>query len=222
MKTEPVLLREFYTPKQSQSIIEARDVTSPEGKTLKHYYMQGIFLQGGIKNHNERVYPVEVIAQAVSSIQNRIQNGETVVGEADHPDSLTINIDRISHVIEKMWMDGNNGWGKLRVIPHVPCGAIVEGLLKEGIKLGVSSRGAGAVDDISQRVTSYDIITVDIVVQPSAPDAYPTPIYESIFGTKIGKQTYDTFSGAVLHNDNIAMKHTEKELRRFIESLKLS
>lgn len=222
MNIQPVLLREVYTPQQSHSIVEAKDITSPDGKSLKHYYMQGLFLQGNTKNYNERIYPAEIISQAVESIQNRILKGETVCGEADHPESLTINIDRISHVIEKMWMQGNDGWGRLRILPSVPCGAIIEGLLKEGIKLGVSSRGAGNVDDYSQKVTTYDIITVDIVVQPSAPDAYPTPIYESIFGTKIGKQTYDTFKDAVVHNDTMAIKHTEKEIRRFIQSLKLS
>ena len=136
--------------------------------------MKGIFVQGGVKNQNERVYPVKEIGKAVESINERLTQGQSVLGEADHPEELTVNLDRVSHMIQEMWMDGANGYGKLKILP-TPMGNIVSTLLESGAKLGVSSRGSGNVNESGQ-VSEFEIVTVDIVAQPSAPAAYPKTI----------------------------------------------
>ena len=145
----------------------------------KHMHMKGIFLQGGIKNYNERVYPVNEIGNAVSSLMEKINTGQSILGEIDHPEELTINLDRVSHMITEMWMDGPNGMGKLKILP-TPMGQIAQTMLEAGVKLGVSSRGSGNVMNGGQ-VSDFEIVTVDIVAQPSAPSAYPNTIYESVW-----------------------------------------
>ena len=153
----------------------------------KNVYMKGIFVQGGLRNHNGRVYPVNEIRRAVETLNESIKQDSGVLGECDHPQELQIHLDRVSHKITEMWMDGGNGYGKLQVLP-TPCGNIVTTLLTSGIKLGVSSRGSGNVDDDGE-VSDFDMLTVDIVAKPSAPNAYPVPMYESILGRKHGYRT---------------------------------
>jgi len=150
----------------------------------KDLYMEGIFIQGGVKNQNQRVYPVNEIARACSNIAEKIKSGYSVLGEADHPDDLQVNLDRVSHMITNMYMNENNGIGKLKILP-TPMGNIVKTLLESGVKLGVSSRGSGNVNE-SGGVTDFEIVTVDIVAQPSAPGAYPTPIYEHLMNNRGG------------------------------------
>jgi hypothetical protein len=161
-------------------IVESDD---KDGKSL---HMSGICIQGGIRNANQRVYPVNEIGKAVKTLNDQIQNGYSVLGEVDHPDDLKINLDRVSHMITNMWMDGPNGYGKLKVLP-TPMGQLIRTMLESGVKLGVSSRGSGNVkDDGSGEVSDFEIITVDMVAQPSAPGAYPTPIYEHLMNSRGG------------------------------------
>ena len=152
----------------------------------KHLYMKGIFIQGGVKNANERVYPVSEIETAVGTLNEQITSGYSVLGEVDHPDDLKINLDRVSHMITSMWMDGANGFGKLKILP-TPMGDLVKTMLESGVKLGVSSRGSGNVNDYDGKVSDFEIVTVDIVAQPSAPNAYPKAIYEGMMNKKVEK-----------------------------------
>ena len=173
-------LREHLSFDQAQAIVESDD---KEGKNL---YLKGIAIQGGIRNQNQRVYPVREIETAVKTLNDQIQNGYSVLGEVDHPDDLKINLDRVSHMIVNMWMDGPNGYGKLKILP-TPMGQLIRTMLESGVKLGVSSRGSGNVrDDGSGEVSDFEIITVDMVAQPSAPGAYPTPIYEHLMNSRGG------------------------------------
>jgi len=149
--------------------------TDENGK--KNLFLKGICIQGDVKNHNGRIYPSEEIRKAVRQINELISRGESVFGEADHPDTLNINLDRISHMVVEMWMDGSNGCGKLKII-DTPMGNIVKAIISSGGKLGVSSRGSGNVDSYTGRVSDFEIVTIDIVARPSAPDAFPTPVYE--------------------------------------------
>jgi len=151
----------------------------------KSLYMKGIFIQGGVKNANERIYPVSEIETAVGTLNEQIKTGYSVLGEVDHPDDLKINLDRVSHYITGMWMDGANGFGKLKILPTA-MGQLVTTLLESGVKLGVSSRGSGNVNDVDGRVSEFEIVTVDIVAQPSAPNAYPKAIYEGVMNMKHG------------------------------------
>ena len=174
-------LRETLTFDQAGIVVESKDENN--GKSL---YMKGICIQGGVKNANQRVYPVNEIQRAVSTLNDQIKGGYSVLGEVDHPEGLNINLDRVSHMVNEMWMDGPNGYGKLKVLP-TPMGALVKTMLESGVKLGVSSRGSGNVsEDGSGKVSDFEIITVDIVAQPSAPGAYPKPIYEHLMNTNGG------------------------------------
>jgi hypothetical protein len=182
----------------------------------KDLYMEGIFIQGGVKNQNQRVYPVNEIARATSNIAEKIKNGYSVLGEADHPDDLQVNLDRVSHMITNMYMNENNGIGKLKILP-TPMGNIVRTLLESGVKLGVSSRGSGNVND-SGGVTDFEIVTVDIVAQPSAPEAYPKAIYERVMMDRRRGALMDV-SEAVRH-DKKAQRYLQEEVLRFINNLK--
>lgn len=205
-------LREHLSFDQAKLVIESKESASG-GKDL---YMKGIFIQGGKENHNGRTYGVNEISRAVESIQSRLKEGFSVLGEADHPDDLQVNIDRVSHMITEMWMEGENGIGKLKLIP-TPMGNIIKTLLESGVKLGVSSRGSGNVTE-SGKVSDFEIVTVDVVAQPSAPDAYPAAIYERVMGSRRRAALMDVAYAATY--DRSAQKHLESEMRRFIQNLK--
>ena len=154
-------LRETLTFDQAGIVVETKDENN--GKSL---YMKGICIQGGVKNANQRVYPVNEIQRAVSTLNDQIKGGYSVLGEVDHPEGLNINLDRVSHMVNEMWMDGPNGYGKMKVLP-TPMGTLVKTMLESGVKLGVSSRGSGNVsEDGSGNVSDFEIITIDIVAQP--------------------------------------------------------
>jgi hypothetical protein len=172
--------------RENLSFDQARMVVESDGQDGKNLYMKGICIQGGVRNQNQRVYPVNEIGRAVKTLNDQIAGGYSVLGEVDHPDDLRINLDRVSHMITEMWMDGPNGFGKLKVLP-TPMGQLVKTMLESGVKLGVSSRGSGNVrEDGSGEVSDFEIITVDVVAQPSAPGAYPTPIYEHLMNNRGG------------------------------------
>ena len=184
-----------------------------EGK--KDLHMKGVFIQGGVKNQNQRVYPISEISNAVANIKERLNSGYSVLGEADHPENLTVNLDRVSHMITDMWMDGPNGLGKLKIMP-TPMGKIVTTLSESGVKLGVSSRGSGNVNE-SGEVQGFEIITVDIVAQPSAPDAYPKAIYEGLWNMRGGQKLYGLGSAAMY--DPRAQRHLADSITKLIEEL---
>jgi hypothetical protein len=186
----------------------------------KNLYMKGIFIQGGVKNANERVYPVSEIETAVGTLNEQITSGYSVLGEVDHPDDLKINLDRVSHMITSMWMDGANGFGKLKILP-TPMGELVKTMLESGVKLGVSSRGSGNVNDLDGKVSDFEIVTVDIVAQPSAPNAYPKAIYEGMMNMRHGHRIIDNLKGANLASDVKAQKYIREEVTRIIKDLKL-
>tara|TARA_B100000902_G_scaffold381903_1_gene418965 strand:- start:3298 stop:3906 length:609 start_codon:yes stop_codon:yes gene_type:complete len=188
-------------------------IMDKEGKDL---CMRGIFIQGEKQNHNGRVYPQEEIKKAVMTLQEKIQGGFSVLGEADHPDDLNINLDRVSHVIEDIGIEGADGIGKLKLLP-TPMGNICKTLIESGVKLGVSSRGSGNVTE-SGKVSDFEIITVDIVANPSAPDAYPDPIYEQLMnhGRK-GNMLMDVAKAT--QHDKRAQKYLKEEMLRFINDL---
>jgi hypothetical protein len=207
------VLIEKYT--HNQANVKSRIVENESGE--KNMFMEGIFVQGNVKNANQRMYPVNEIQKAVESVQQRIKEGFPVLGECDHPPELTVNVDRVSHIIENMWMDGADGFGKLKIVP-TPMGNIIRTLIESGATLGVSSRGSGEVDN-SGKVSNYEIITVDIVAQPSAPDAYPKAIYEGLMNMNGG---YDTWKLAQsVQHDKTAQKYLSKEIVKFIRELKL-
>ena len=203
-------LYEYISPDVSRVQI----TESEDGKDL---YMAGLFIQGDVKNQNGRIYPKHEISKAVESVRTRLSKGETVMGDLDHPEELQINLDRVSHIITDMHTDDSNGLGKLKII-ETPMGNIAKALLKAGAKLGVSSRGSGNVNE-SGKVSDFDIVTVDIVAQPSAPDAYPKTIYESLYNMRGGAVLHD-IAASVTH-DKSAEKYLMKSINDLINELKL-
>ena len=207
-------LRENLTYQEANVVVEAAE-NSMGGKDL---YMKGICIQGGVKNANERVYPVAEITDAVTTINEQIKNGNSVLGEVDHPDDLKINLDRVSHMIESMWMDGPNGYGKLKIL-ETPMGQLVKTMIEGGVKLGVSSRGSGNVNESSGQVADFEIVTVDVVAQPSAPNAYPVAIYEGLLNMRGGHKVLDMAREA--NGDAKVQKYLKEEMIRLIRDLKI-
>jgi len=207
-------LTETLSFDQAKMVVETTE-NDTGGKDL---YLKGICIQGGVRNANQRVYPVTEIGRAVNTLNDQIKGGYSVLGEVDHPEGLNINLDRVSHMITEMWMDGPNGYGKLKVIP-TPMGQLVQTMLQNGVKLGVSSRGSGNVkEDGSGEVSEFEIITVDAVAQPSAPGAYPTPVYEHLMNTRGG---YKAFNMArELNGDEKAQKYLKESLINILNGLK--
>ena len=206
-------LKEHLTFDRASMVVES--VSEGDKKNL---YMKGIFIQGGVKNANERVYPVSEIESAVQTLNEQITDGHSVLGEVDHPDDLKINLDRVSHMITSMWMDGANGFGKLKILP-TPMGQLVATMLESGVKLGVSSRGSGNVDDMNGKVSDFEIVTVDIVAQPSAPQAYPKAIYEGMMNMKHGHRMLDIAKDA--QGNKKVEKYLKEEVIRLINDLKI-
>ena len=208
-------LKENLTFDRAGLQVLSEDSADGKGKNL---YMKGIFIEGGVKNANQRVYPVHEIERAVGTINEQIKGGYSVLGEVDHPDDLKINLDRVSHMIEQMWMDGPCGHGKLKILP-TPMGELVKSMLASGVKLGVSSRGSGNVNEGSGHVSEFEIVTVDIVAQPSAPHAYPKAIYEGLMNMRGGSQIFEMARDA--SQDQKVQKYLEEAVKRFIKDLKV-
>jgi len=202
-------LRENLTFDQAKIVLESTE----DGKDL---HLKGICIQGGVRNANQRVYPVSEISRAVNTLNDQISGGYSVLGEVDHPEGLNINLDRVSHMIKEMWMDGPNGYGKMKILP-TPMGQLVKTMLESGVKLGVSSRGSGNVNE-DNNVSDFEIITVDIVAQPSAPGAYPTPIYEHLMNARGGYQALNL--AREVQNDTKAQKYLKESLVNIIKGLK--
>ncbi len=208
------ILREHLTFAQSGLVMESE--TDAGNKTGKSLYLKGITIQGGIRNANRRIYPVDEIERAVKTLNEQIINGYSVLGEVDHPDDLKVNLDRASHMIMQMWMEGPNGYGKLKLIP-TPSGELIRIMLESGVKLGVSSRGSGDVNEYNGHVSNFEIITVDVVAQPSAPGAYPTPVYEHLLNTKGGYRALRV--AHEVRDDPRAQRYLQESLINIINGL---
>ena len=205
------LLSENLTFDQAKMVVESTE----NSNGTKDLFLKGICIQGGVRNANERVYPVSEIGRAVKTLNDQIETGYSVLGEVDHPEGLNINLDRVSHMITNMWMEENNGYGKMKILP-TPMGQLVKTMLESGVKLGVSSRGSGEVNE-SGDVSGFEIITVDVVAQPSAPGAYPTPIYEHLMNARGGYKAYELAQAT--KQDDKAQKYLKESLINIINKL---
>ena len=148
----------------------------------KATFIEGIFMQAEKKNRNGRVYPKQILFDAVEKYVNEQVNTDRAVGELDHPDGPQINLDKVSHKITELKFDGDDVVGKAQVL-KTPMGQIVEGLIAGGVKLGVSSRGMGTVENkggASVVKSDYMLATVDIVQDPSAQEAFVNGIMEGV------------------------------------------
>ena len=200
----------------SQANIRVLEESDMGGK--KHLYLEGICIEGDKRNANDRIYPRHEIIKAVETINEQILKGNSVLGEVDHPDDLKINLDRVCHTVEKMWMDGHAGCGKLKILP-TPMGELIKTLLTSGVKLGVSSRGSGNVDDRTGHVSDFEIVTIDVVAQPSAPNAYPKAIYEGLMNMKHGHKILEMAREA--GQDDKVKRYLADEVKKLIRDLKI-
>ena len=171
-----------------------------EGKG-KEQYIKGIFMQSDIKNQNGRVYPHAVLQKEVKNFNTKYVNEGRALGELGHPMGPVINLDRVSHVIKELKEDGKNFIGKAKVM-DTPNGKIVKNFISEGVKLGVSSRGMGSLkinkNGVNEVQGDFVLSTIDIVADPSAPDAFVNGIME-------GKE-WVWENGVIIEKDIDAMK----------------
>jgi len=191
-------------------------IEETDGK--KNYKIKGIFLQSEIKNRNGRVYPKDILDKEVRRYNMEFVNKKRAFGELGHPDGPTVNLERVSHMITKLYPDGNNFIGEAKIM-NTPYGKIVKGLIDEGAQLGVSSRGMGSLvqrgganyvkDDF------YIATAADIVADPSAPDAFVEGIME-------GKEW--VWNNGVLKEQDVAAWKMEifKTKRRALEEKKVN
>lgn len=203
-----VLLIEELTPTESDIIVE-----QGTDQVDKQVYLTGVLMQSDIKNRNGRNYPLDEITREVDTANKRIQELNGIFGELDHPQTLTVNLERISHVITELKMDRGNAVGRLRLL-ETPMGKIGKELINSGVRIGVSSRGAGQVAD-NGIVSGFNFVTVDIVATPSAPGAMPESVYESLMEAKNGPQIISL--AEEVRNDPVAQKYLKKEILKFLD-----
>jgi hypothetical protein len=182
--------------------IESVEVIVEQRNGQKHLYIEGIFLQGDIKNRNGRMYPSETLAREVGRYNEQFVQKGRALGELGHPDGPSINLDRVSHKITSLRQEGTNFIGRAQIL-STPMGQIAKSLLDEGVKLGVSSRGMGSLreDRNGIKIVGEDFMlatAADIVADPSAPDAFVNGIMEGkewvwdggILREKFAEKTY--------------------------------
>lgn len=196
--TKMKVLTEMLLPNEANMIFEA-------SQTTKDMWLKGIFMQAELRNRNQRVYPLSELTNAVAALNAQIKAGGGVLGENGHPDNLTIDMMRASHVITECYMDGNNAIGKCKLI-DTPAGNIAKVVYREGVRPAVSSRGAGNVDS-EGIVEGFSLLTVDLVTQNSAPGANPDLIYEAMQSKKV--MTLEE-----------CMRHDPAAQKYFVESVK--
>ena len=171
----------FLISEQISDNVNLITETNKDGK--KEQYIEGVFLQAGIKNRNGRIYPIETMKKEVNRYIKEFVNKKRAYGELGHPEGPTINLERVSHLITDLREDGKNFIGKAKIL-STPMGNIVKGLLNDGAKLGVSSRGMGSVEQRGNAQYVQDdfllATAADIVADPSAPDAFVEGIMEGV------------------------------------------
>ena len=191
--------------------IETAKVTITEGKNgKKNHFIEGVFLQGEIKNRNGRMYPISTLQREAASYNSKYIEKGRALGELGHPDGPTINLDRVSHLITSLKQEGNNYVGKARLL-DIPMGNIAKNLIDEGVKLGVSSRGLGTIrerDGVKVVMDDFMLATAaDIVADPSAPDAFVNGIME-------GKEW--------IYNNGSVQEQTVEQIKKRIDNAALN
>ena len=191
--------------------IETAKVTITEGKNgKKNHFIEGVFLQGEIKNRNGRMYPISTLQREAASYNSKYIEKGRALGELGHPDGPTINLDRVSHLITSLKQEGNNYVGKARLL-DTPMGNIAKNLIDEGVKLGVSSRGLGTIrerDGVKVVMDDFMLATAaDIVADPSAPDAFVNGIME-------GKEW--------IYNNGSVQEQTVEQIKKSIDNAALN
>jgi hypothetical protein len=172
-----------HTPFQSAKLTILENKQLGEGKSL--VTLEGKLQEGGVKNGNNRIYPPEILKREVDKYVNGPIKTRTALGELDHPEASVVNLSNTSHVITKIWWDGNNVMGQLQLLP-TPAGNIAKALVLSGIPLGISSRGMGSVKQLGETVEvqdDFELLCWDLVSVPSTPNAYMSLAESKQFGS---------------------------------------
>lgn len=159
---------------------DVRFLTEANEKGEKHYFIEGIFMQSGIKNRNGRVYPQDILNKEVERYADEFVAKNRAMGELGHPEGPTVNLERVSHIIKDLHIDGKDVYGKAKIL-ETPMGKIAKNLLNEGCMFGVSSRGMGSLQEkngVNYVQDDFMLASVDIVADPSAPNAFVNGIME--------------------------------------------
>lgn len=187
-----------------------------EGVTTKDkkYYIKGIFAQADVNNRNGRNYPKKVMESAFNQY-SKLVSEQRALGELNHPKHPNVNLERASHMIESLQWDGGNVIGRARVLTHMPMGLIVKGLIEEGVKFGVSTRGLGSLvekngTDIVQN--DYMLTAIDVVSDPSAPDAFVNGIMEN------ADWVYNADSKSWIIAEQIKKQMNKMSVKQIVES----
>jgi hypothetical protein len=155
-------------------------LTEKNNDGVKEYYIEGVFMQAEKKNRNGRKYPTDILMKEAKRYQKEYVEQNRAMGELGHPDGPTVNLERVSHLIEHLTEDGNNIMGRAKIL-ETPYGKIVKNLMEGGVKLGVSSRGMGSLKQekgVNTVQKDFMLSAIDIVADPSAPDAFVDGIME--------------------------------------------
>lgn len=197
------LLQEYLNP-QVANLTEMKRIGGD-------MFLSGIMMQAALRNGNGRVYPVNEISKAVEECQAKIAKGQYIMGELNHPDTLSINLANVSHAITEIRMENNNAIGKMKLL-NTPSGQIAKAIIEGGVRLGVSSRGTGNVNE-SGDVSDFSFVTMDIVSTPSAPEAFPDVVTEAL-----GSKKVMTLAEAVVHDEK-AQAYFKKEISALISAI---
>lgn len=184
----------------------------------KKTYLSGIFMESGAKNRNGRIYDNTEMQREVDKINEAAKRGQFVLGELDHPNTLEIRLENVSHKLVSLRMEGNKVYGKAEIIDKHPKGQILKALVESDIQVGVSSRGSGQVNESTGVVRNFGLVTIDAVATPSCRSAYPQTIQEQLDYYKRGG-VIDDLAEAVIH-DKAAQKYFQAEMKKFIDSLR--
>lgn len=200
----------------------------------KKYFLEGIIMQGNIKNRNGRIYPTEVLVKEMHRYSEEYIAKNKSYGELNHPQSPTIDLERASHMFTELRQDGDNIVGRARIMTSLPMGKIVVGLLDEGANLGISSRGLGAVKKNAQgimEVSNFILSTPgDIVADPSGPNCYVQGIMEGVeFFYDVASQSWQSMQVVEQHVEEIHKNYKQIDeakaftmFEQFLSSLKNS
>ena len=197
----------------TEEVTNVKIITEGKGANKK-LYIEGVFLQGELKNRNGRMYPIQTLAKEVARYNETFVNKGRALGELGHPDGPTVNLDRVSHKITSLVQEGNNFKGKAQIL-STPMGKIASSLLDEGVMLGVSSRGVGSLQTTSEgcKIVGEDFqlaAAADIVADPSAPDAFVNGIME-------GKEW--VWEGGILREQ--LAERTERRINTLVDQRRL-
>lgn len=202
-----IILEENFS---TQTLVEA---VGGEKKT----YIRGVFAESEKRNRNGRIYDFKEMQLAMNKINEAASQGRHILGELDHRTELEVKLETVSHRIMSAEMQGNDLICKAEILDKHPKGAIAKALIDSGVQLGVSTRGSGQVNESTGRVSNFNLVTVDLVANPSAINAYPETIMEQIEMHKRGQYLMDAAEAS--RYDSAAQKYFQQEVDKFIKAM---